>query len=168
MRAIVLAIVAIQIGLTLPVRAENPADSDRSITDILPLFVKNNCEEIKDPADQVFCGDPQLNAAAPRLSTAIAERLNRLSNRRHAIEENAEWIRNRNSSCGIFGRQGVRSQDIKSVRDCLLKETDERIEILSDPNFDCLATNTTAGALICGDPSLAIAKMELNSRFLEL
>jgi hypothetical protein len=50
----------------------------------------------------------------------------------------------------------------------LLKETQERIAILDDPNFDCLATNTTAGMLICGDPSLAIAKMELNSDVLEL
>jgi uncharacterized protein YecT (DUF1311 family) len=168
MRAIVLAIIAIQIGLTHPARAEIPADSDRSITDILPLFVKNHCEEIKDPAGQVFCGDPELNAAAPRLNSAIAERLNRLPNRRLAIEENAEWIRDRNSSCGIFGRQGVRSQDVKSVRDCLLKETEERIEILADSNFDCLATNTTAGLLICSDPSLAIAKTELNGLVLGL
>ena len=162
MRAIALAIVAIQVGLTHPVRAENPADADRSITDILPLFVKNHCEEIKDRVDQVFCGDPELNAAAPRLSTAIADRLNRLPNRRLAIEENAEWIRDRNSSCGVFGRQGVKSQDLKSVRDCLLKETEERIEVLADPNFDCLANNTTAGLLICSDPSLALAKAELN------
>ena len=133
MRAIVLAVVAIQIGLAHPVRAENPAESDRSITDVLPLFVKNHCEEIKDPADQVFCGDPALSAAAPRLKSAIAERLNRLPNRRLAIEENAEWIRDRDSSCGIFGRQPVKSQDILSVRDCLLKETNERIEILVEP-----------------------------------
>jgi len=39
---------------------------------------------------------------------------------------------------------------------------------LTDPNFDCLATNTTAGMLICGDPSLAIAKAELNSQALKL
>jgi uncharacterized protein YecT (DUF1311 family) len=162
MRAIVLAIIAIQVGLSHPARAENPADTDRSITDILPLFVKNRCEEIKDPADQVFCGDPELNAAGPKLNNAIAERLTRLPNRRLAIEENAEWIRDRNSSCGIVGRQGVKSQDIKSIRDCLLKETEERIEILADPNFDCLATNTTAGLLICSDPSLALAKTELN------
>jgi uncharacterized protein YecT (DUF1311 family) len=168
MRAIVLAIIAIQIGLAHAVRAENPTDSERSITDILPLFVKNHCGEIKDPADQVFCGDPELNAAAPRLSSAIAERLSRLPNRRLAIEENAEWIRDRNSSCGIFGRQGVRSQDIKPVRDCLLKETEERIEILADSNFDCLATSTTAGLLICSDPSLALAKTELNGLVLGL
>ncbi len=168
MRAIMLAVVAIQIGLTHPVRAENQADSDRSIADILPLFVKNHCEEIRDPADQVFCGDPELNAAAPRLSRAIAERLNRLPNRRLAIEENAEWIRDRNSSCGIFGRQSVANRDVRSVRDCLLKETNERIEILADPNFDCLATNTTAGLLICSDPSLALAKTELNELVLGL
>jgi uncharacterized protein YecT (DUF1311 family) len=168
MRAIVLAVVAIQIGLAHPARADNPAESDRSITDILPLFVKNHCEEVKDPADQVFCGDPELNAAASRLSSAIAERLNRLPNRRLAIEENAEWIRDRNSSCGIFGRQGVASRDVKSVRDCLLKETNERIEILDDPNFDCLATNTTAGLLICSDPSLALAKTGLNELVLGL
>jgi uncharacterized protein YecT (DUF1311 family) len=168
MRAIVLAVVAIQIGLAHPVHADSPAEADRSITDILPLFVKNHCEEVKDPADQVFCGDPELNAAASRLSSAIAERLNRLPNRRLAIEENAEWIRDRNSSCGIFGRQSVASRDIKSVRDCLLKETNERIEILDDPNFDCLATNTTAGLLICSDPSLALAKTELSELVLGL
>lgn len=161
MRAFALAIIAIQIGLIQPGRAENPADSNRSITDTLPLFVKNHCEDIKNPADQMFCGDPELNAAASRLNSAIAERLNRLPNRHLAIVENAEWIRDRNSSCGIFGRMSVKSQDVKAVRDCLLKETKERIEILSDPNFDCLATNTTAGLLICGDPSLALAKTEL-------
>jgi uncharacterized protein YecT (DUF1311 family) len=168
MRAIVLAIVAIQIGLALPARAENPADSDRSISDILPLFGKNHCEETRDPADQLFCGDPELNGAAVRLNSAIQERLNRIPNRRLAIEENAEWIRDRNSSCGIFARQNISNRDIKSVRDCLLKETEERIEILDDPNFDCLATNTTAGMLICSDPALAIAKAELNDHVLGL
>ena len=49
-----------------------------------------------------------------------------------------------------------------------MKETQERIEILTDPNFDCLATNTTAGLLICSDPTLAIAKTELNNRVLGL
>lgn len=166
MRAILLAVIAVQIGLMHAVRAESPAD--RPLTDILPLFVKNHCEEIKDPADQIFCGDPELSAAAPRLSRAIAERLNRLPNRRLAIEENAEWIRDRNSSCGILGRQSVAGRDLKSVRNCLLKETDERIEILADPNFDCLATNTTAGSLICSDPSLALAKAELNELILRL
>ena len=58
MRAIVLAIVAIQVGLAHPARAESAAGSDRLITDILPLFVKNHCEEIREPADQFFCGDP--------------------------------------------------------------------------------------------------------------
>ena len=168
MRAIVLAIVAIQIGLAHPVRAENTAGADRSITDILPLFARNHCEEIKDPADQLFCGDPELNGAVPRLSGAIAERLNRLPNHRLAIEENAEWTRARNSSCGILGRQSVASRDIEAVRDCLLRETEERIEILADPNFDCLATNTTAGVLICSDPSLALAKIELNEHVLGL
>jgi len=168
MRAIVLAIVAIQIGLAPPARAENPVDSDRSISDILPLFGKNHCEEIKDPADQLFCGDPELNGATAGLTSAIQERLNRIPNRRLAIEENAEWIRDRNSSCGIFGRQSVSNRDLKSVRDCLLKETEERIEILADSNFDCLATNTPAGTLICSDPALAIAKMELNEHVLGL
>jgi uncharacterized protein YecT (DUF1311 family) len=168
MRAIVLAVVAIQIGLMHPVRAENPAGSDRSITDLLPLFSKNHCEAIKDPAEQIFCGDPELNAAAPRLNQAIAERLIRLPNRSLAIEENAEWIRDRNSSCGILGRLSVRGEDIKTVSNCLLKETEERIEILADPNFDCLATNTTAGLLICSDPSLALARTQLNELVLEL
>jgi len=149
MRAIVLAIVAIQIGLAPAARAESLVDSDRSIGDILPLFGKNHCEEIRDPAEQMFCGDPELNGAAVRMNSAIQERLDRIPNRRLAIEENAEWTRARNSSCGILGRQSVASRDIEAVRDCLLRETEERIEVLADLNFDCLATNTTAGVLIC-------------------
>src|SRR5260370_2205931 len=60
------------------------------------------------------------------------------------------------------------NQDVKSAKACLMKETEERIAILSGPNFDCLATNTAAGMLICSDPSLATAKAELNSHVLGL
>jgi uncharacterized protein YecT (DUF1311 family) len=86
--------------------------------------------------------------------------MSRLPDRRLAVEENAEWIRLRNSSCGVFRQQSVRAQAIQqSAKACLLKETEERIEILNDPNFDCLATNTTAGLLICSEPALAMADM---------
>jgi uncharacterized protein YecT (DUF1311 family) len=166
MPRIVLAVIAMQIGLAHPVYAQNPAQSGRPISEALPLFVKNHCEMFKDAAEQLFCGDPELAAASAKLRVAIQDRLNRLANRRLAIQENAEWIRNRNSSCGIF--QTVSSQDLVAVQSCLLKETQERIEILTDPNFDCLATNTTAGMLICSDPSLALAKAELNHQVLEL
>lgn len=163
MRAILLAVVAIQLGVALPASAENSLESDRSISETLPLFDKNHCVAFKGTAAQLFCGDPELSLVSARLSSAIEDRLNRLPNRRLAIEENAEWIRNRNSSCGIFSDQNISRLDVKSVKACLLKETEERIEILVDPNFDCLATSTTAGMLICSDPDLAIAKLELNS-----
>ncbi|MFB9263200.1 lysozyme inhibitor LprI family protein [Bradyrhizobium erythrophlei] len=54
------------------------------------------------------------------------------------------------------------------MKACLLKETNERVAILADPNFDCLATGTTAGLLICGDPALAIADKDLNTQVLAL
>ena len=168
MRAIVLAVVAIQVGLAHPACAQTPADVDRSLSEALPLFGKNQCEPIKDPAEQLFCGDPELNAAAARQSSAIQDRLDRLPNRRQAIEENAQWIKARNSSCGIFGQQSLRNQGIQPIKACLLKETEERIAILSDPNFDCLASNNTVGLLICSDPELAIAKTELNSQLVAL
>jgi uncharacterized protein YecT (DUF1311 family) len=168
MRGLVLVVLAIQMGLALPARAEDPPGSGRSIGEALPLFDKNHCGAFRSQAEQLFCGDPELSAVAARLNVAIQDRLNRLANRRLAIEENAEWIKDRNSSCGIFGTQPISLQDVARLRSCLLKETEERIEILSDPNFDCLATNTTAGLLICSDPSLAIAKMELNDHVLGL
>jgi uncharacterized protein YecT (DUF1311 family) len=168
MRAIVLAVVAIHVGLGHPARAEDSAASDRPISETLSLFATNHCAEVKYPADQIFCGDPALGDASTKLNSAIQDRLNRLSDRRLAIEENAEWIRNRNASCGIFGKQAISNQDLPSVRDCLLKETEERIAILVDPNFDCLAANTAAGMLICSDPSLAIAASELNNHVLGL
>ncbi|GAC1505249.1 MAG: DUF1311 domain-containing protein [Bradyrhizobium sp.] len=162
MRGIVLAVVAIQIGLAHPASAQTP------ISAALPLFDSNHCGAIREPAEQLFCGDPELNAASARLSKAVEDRLNRLANRRRAIAENAEWIRNRDSSCGTLGKQNIPSQDLASTKACLLKETEERIAILTDPNFDCLATNTTAGLLICSDPSLALAKAELNDHVVGL
>jgi uncharacterized protein YecT (DUF1311 family) len=162
MRGIVLAAVAIQIGLAHPALAETP------ISAALPLFESNRCGAIRQLAEQLFCGDPELNAASARLGKAVDDRLNRLANRRRAIAENAEWIRNRDSSCGTFGKQNISSQDLPSTKACLLKETEERIAILTDPNFDCLATNTTAGLLICSDPSLALAKAELNDHVIGL
>jgi uncharacterized protein YecT (DUF1311 family) len=168
MRAILLAIIAIQLGWLHPAGAQNAPDSARPISEMLSLFDKNHCEDIKDPADQLFCGDPPLNDVSVKLSRAIQTRLDRVPDRSHAIEENAEWIKNRNSSCGIFGRQSVPAQNVESVAACLLLETEERIAILGDPNFDCLATHTTAGTLICSDPSLALAQIELDSQILGL
>ena len=162
MRGILLAAVVIQIGLAPPARAQTAQDSSRQISEVLPLFGKNHCEDLRDATEQLFCGDPELNAISPKLATAIQDRMNRLADRRRAVEENAEWTRNRNSSCGIFGRQAVRTQDFPSVKICLLMETEERIAILADPNFDCLANSSTAGLLICSEPSLDIAEAELN------
>ncbi|MGY8664479.1 lysozyme inhibitor LprI family protein [Bradyrhizobium sp. UFLA05-109] len=119
-------------------------------------------------AGQLFCGDSELSAAAENLSAAIEARLSRLPDRLPAIEENALWIRQRNLSCGIFGQTAVRTDDIDRVKTCRLRETDERAAILRDPDFDCLAANTAAGALICSDPELALAEEELNSKVLGL
>jgi uncharacterized protein YecT (DUF1311 family) len=168
MRAIVLAVVALQVGLGHPALADDPPVSDRSIGETLPLFGKNHCGDVRDPADQLFCADPELSDASARLNSAIEDRLNRLADRRLAIEENAEWIANRNSSCGIFGTRGISNLDVRSAKACLLRETQERTAILIDPNFDCLATNTAAGMLICSDPSLAVAEREFNDRILGL
>ena len=172
MRAILLAMMAIQLGLGLPVYAQDSPVSSaapgRSNSATLPLFEKNHCIDVKDAANQLFCADPELNNVTTRLNGAIRGRLDRLSDRRLAIAENAEWIRNRNSSCGIVRNQDIPSQDFSAVRDCLLKETEERIAILDDPNFDCLAADTAAGSLICSDPSLALAEADMNDHALAL
>jgi uncharacterized protein YecT (DUF1311 family) len=168
MRAILLAVVAIQLGLVHPLSAQDSPTGGHSIGEKLPLFAKNHCEIHKDPANQLFCADPQLIAAGEKLAAAVQERLSRLPDRLLAVEENAEWIRNRNQSCGIFGREPVRVENIEPVTACLLTETEERTDILRDPNFDCLAVNTAAGALICSEPSLAEAELDLNKDALKL
>jgi uncharacterized protein YecT (DUF1311 family) len=158
MRASWLVAVAIQLALACPA----PAQEAHPISEKLPLFVKNRCDTQRDPAGQLFCGDPDLNAAGEKLGVAIQERLNRLADRRVAIEDNAQWIKDRNRSCGIFGRIAVRFDDFERVKACLQAETEERIAILRDPNFDCLAANSAAGALICGEPILELGETELN------
>jgi uncharacterized protein YecT (DUF1311 family) len=67
-----------------------------------------------------------------------------------------------------FGKDTVRFENLDAVKAWLLKESEERIAILHDPNFDCLAANTAAGTLICSDPQLAIAETELNTLMLAL
>ena len=159
MRAGWLVAVAILFSLVHPALAQDA----RSINDKLPLFAKNHCETHRDPANQIICGDPDLSAAGEKLGAAIQERLNRLADRRVAIEDNAQWNRDRNRSCGIFGRTAVRPDDFERVKACLLLETEERTAILRDPNFDCLAANSAAGALICSEPALELGETELNT-----
>jgi len=168
MRIICLILVAIQFAFGDFAFAQDSREPNHSISEKLPLFAENHCAEHKSPANQLFCGDPQLNAIGAKLASAIQERLNRLADRRIAIEENAEWTRDRNLSCGIFGNDPVRFADIEPIIACLAKESEERIAILRDPNFDCLASNTAAGALICSDPSLAEAETDLNAHVLAL
>jgi uncharacterized protein YecT (DUF1311 family) len=162
MRAAWLAAVVIQLGLGLPAWSQDSSAANRAISEKLPLFAKNHCETHKNPANQLFCADPALTAAGAKLASAIEERLNRLADRLPAIEENAQWIRDRNQSCGIFGNTPVRAEDVETIVACLKLETEERIAILRDPNFDCLAANTAASALICSEPGLADAESDLN------
>lgn len=162
MRAIWLAAVAVQLGFAPPLFVQNPSDTNLAIREKLPLFAKNHCETHKSPANQLFCADPELIAAGAKLAAAIQERLNRLPDRLPAIEENAQWIRDRNLSCGIFGNDPIHSENIEPVVACLSRETEERIAILRDPNFDCLAASTTASTLICSDPVLAEAESQLS------
>src|SRR5215813_10179387 len=119
MRSIVLAFLLLQLGWALPAYAQSASP----MAEMLPLFAKNNCASLKETADQLFCGDPDLNALAPRLSAAVEARLSRIVDRQQAIEENVEWIESRNSSCGVFGVQPVQPVALPSVKACLLKET---------------------------------------------
>ncbi|MDN5003289.1 lysozyme inhibitor LprI family protein [Bradyrhizobium sp. GCM10027634] len=167
MRLIVLTVLAL---LAWPAASgfAQSGTSAPSIADRLPLFSRNNCQAIRDPGNQLFCGDPELSAAAEKLSTAIEARLARLPDRLPAIEENAIWIRQRNLGCGIVGQSAVHTEDFDRVKACLLKVTEDRAAIVHDPDFDCLAANTAAGALICADPSLALTETELNAQVLAL
>jgi uncharacterized protein YecT (DUF1311 family) len=168
MRIIWLMLVAIPFGFAGAALAQDSSDPDHSLSEKLPLFTANHCNKQSALASQLFCGEPRLNAAGTRLSEAVQDRLSRLADRRMAIEENAAWIKERNLSCGIFGNDPVHFDDIEPIIACLLKETEERTAILRDPNFDCLAANTSAGALICSDPLLAEGEAELNAQALAL
>jgi uncharacterized protein YecT (DUF1311 family) len=166
MRSLLFALLAM--GCAQPVTAQNVPPPGNALADLLPLFAKNGCAEVKDTAEQLFCGDPDLNALVRRLGNAVEARLSRLPDRRLAVEENVEWVKNRNASCGLFGRQPVQPAAFASVKACLVKVTEQRIAILADDNFDCLAANTTASLVICADPDLANADRELNSQMIAL
>lgn len=166
MRAFCVAVVAIQLALAHSVLAQtssNPSSPNaNAISKRYPQFASNHCETHKNPANQLFCAAPELDAMATKLASAIQERLDRLPDRLPAIEENAQWIRDRNQSCGILGNNPLRDDDVEPTAACLLRETEERVAILRDPNFDCLATNSAAGTLICSDPTLSEADSELS------
>ena len=163
MRSIAAAFLVLQFGWTMPASAQAASSAE-----MLPLFAKNKCADLKDTADRLFCGDPDLNALAPKLSGAAEARLSRILDRRAAIAENVEWITSRNSSCGIFGVQPIQPAALGAVKACLIKATQDRIAILLDANFDCLAANTTASLVICADPELAIADRELTAQVVAL
>jgi len=71
MRAVWLAVVVVQLGLAHPLLAQDSPGSNRSIGEKLPLFAKNHCEIHRDPANQLFCADPELIAAGEKLAIAI-------------------------------------------------------------------------------------------------
>jgi len=171
MRAVWLAVLAIQLALAPALLAQGSPDTSSGSNPLsrkYPLFASNHCETHKNSANQLFCADPELNAIAAKLASAIQERLNRLPDRLPAVEENAQWIRDRNLSCGIFGTDPIRADAVEAIAACLFRETEERVAILRDPNFDCLAASTAAGTLICSDPSLAEAESQLNGLVREL
>jgi len=168
MRWIVTAFLVLQFGWGMPAFGQAAPDARQPMAEILPLFVKNRCAELRDTADQLFCGDPDLNALGGRFGNAVEARLSRIVDRRQAVEENVEWIRARNSSCGIFGWRQIQPGAFASIKACLIRATQDRIAILADANFDCLAANTTTSLVICADPELAMDDKELNGQIVAL
>jgi len=57
MRVLMLAVAA-QLAWMLPACAESTPETDRSLRDALPLFEKNRCADVKDPAGQFAPPDP--------------------------------------------------------------------------------------------------------------
>ena len=79
MRPIILALLVLQLSSAAPACAQGAApEAKRPIAEMLPLFAKNNCASLRDTADQLFCGDPDLNVLGPRLSAAVEARLSRI------------------------------------------------------------------------------------------
>jgi len=93
-------------------------------------------------------------------------RLDRIPNR-HLASQKRGMIINAIQAAVFLEHKASGTGDFKSVKICLLKETEERIAILSDPNFDCLATNTTAGCSFAAIPRWRL-QTELNSHVLGL
>jgi hypothetical protein len=63
MRALVRAIVAVQVGLALPAVAQTQADLDRSIIDVLPLFNQNHWRRSAIPRSNCFAETPSSTPA---------------------------------------------------------------------------------------------------------
>ncbi len=169
MRSIVFALLLLSFGWAAPAFAQGaPAGAKQAIVDALPLFAKNNCASLKETAEQLFCGDPDLNALGSKLSAAAESRLSRILDRRAAVSENVEWMKARDSSCGLFGLQPMQPAAFPAVKACLTKSTQDRITILLDANYDCLAANDTASLVICADPELAVADRELTTQIVGL
>jgi hypothetical protein len=70
MRMICLALVAIRFAFGDFALAQDSHDPNHSISAKLPLFAENHCAEHKNPANQLFCGDPELNAIGAKLASA--------------------------------------------------------------------------------------------------
>src|SRR6202030_676198 len=87
MRVSWLVAAAVFLGLACPALAQDTP----SISEELTLVAHSHCVTHKDPANQLVCGDPDLNGAGEKLNAAIQERMNRLADRRAAIEDNAQW-----------------------------------------------------------------------------
>ena len=165
MRKIIALVFGCQLWLAPALAQTSP---EPALIERLPLFAANHCEQHKNTANLLFCGDPVLAEAGARLAAAVQARLGRVADRPMAIEENAQWLRHRNRSCGIFDSEPPRAQDLDRVKACLLRESEERVAILGDTNFDCLASDSAAGAVICSEPSLALALAELNDQVVSL
>ena len=67
MRSLVFALVAFALACAQPAAAQGVATPRGPMADILPLFAKNGCAELRDTAEQLFCGDPDLNPLVVRL-----------------------------------------------------------------------------------------------------
>jgi len=98
MRIICLILVAIQFAFGDFAFAQDSREPNHSISEKLPLFAENHCAERKNRQPVVLRRSRAQRDWRQTCQRDPQERLNRLADRRIAIEENAEWIRDRSAN----------------------------------------------------------------------
>ena len=165
MRAIILAIVGLPFALLPPAYATDRAGSSNRCARCCRCSTGTAACGFEDTVGATVLRRSRINACRPKLSSAVQDTAGPLARSppgdrgERRMDQGPQFeLRHLSESAACPGR------DIAAIKSCLLKQTEARIAILADPNFDCLAANTTAGLLICADPDLAVAERGTQQR----
>jgi TPR repeat protein len=154
---------------TAPVPAAAPTNQQLGTVAASPAAPSFDCATAKSGAARLICSDAELSKADADLGKAFHASFARLegTDKSAAIKDQVQWIRARNTRCGLNGKENASIEELAGAKGCILQAMQSRIQYFGSANVTASSASPTTAPPSAPVPAVTPKALEDGSAALQ-